>query len=97
MPSSPSSSICQYWQVLKSVAAGMFGVQTEQARAADFQKASPVPFIITGVLAVVALIGAVLLIVNIAVAQPQELPVAAASEGDRAPYEARCGATTLGR
>ena len=69
MLSSLSASAGEYWQVLKSVAAGMFGVQTEQARSADFQKASPVPFIIVGVLVVIAFVAAVLLIVNIAVTQ----------------------------
>lgn len=39
------------WQVIRSVLAAFFGVQSEQNRQQDFSRSSPWPFIITGVLA----------------------------------------------
>lgn len=39
------------WQVIRSVLAAFFGVQSERSRQQDFSRSSPWPFIITGVVA----------------------------------------------
>lgn len=63
LPSISSSN--EYWSVFKSVAASMFGVQTEQNRQTDFQKKSILPFLFIGVLFVVGFIGAIMIVVNL--------------------------------
>lgn len=53
------------WQVFKSVAASMLGVQSDANYKDDFQQPSFVPFAIVGVLFVLGLIAGLLLIVNL--------------------------------
>ncbi|MCY7295306.1 DUF2970 domain-containing protein [Alteromonas sp. a30] len=63
LPSLSSSS--EFWSVFKSVAASMFGVQSEHNRQADFQKKSILPFLLVGVLFVIGFIGAIMIAVNL--------------------------------
>ena len=44
------------WQVIKSVSASMFGVQSEKNRQADFQQTSIVPYVVVGVMFVVLMV-----------------------------------------
>ena len=52
------------WQIIKSVAASAFGVQSEQNRQRDFQQQSPLPYIVVGVIFVVLFILLLFAIVN---------------------------------
>ncbi|TDF36648.1 DUF2970 domain-containing protein [Alteromonadaceae bacterium M269] len=56
------------WQVIKSVSASMFGVQSEKNRQLDFAQTSIVPYVVVGVIfvavLVVSLAGIVQLIAN---------------------------------
>ena len=61
------STANEFWQVFKSVAASMFGVQTEKNRVTDFEKSSPTPFIIIGILFVIAFIATIMLVVQVAI------------------------------
>ena len=55
-----------WWRVFKSVAAGVFGVQSEANRQHDFQQKSIVPFILVGVLFVgLFVIGLLVLVKNL--------------------------------
>jgi diacylglycerol kinase len=58
-----------WWQVFKSVAASMLGVQSEANYQSDFEQPSIVPYVVVGVFFVLALIGLLLLIVNIFLAR----------------------------
>ena len=60
------SEIKEFWQVLLSVAASMFGVQSHQNYQRDFQKSSFIPFLIVGILFVVLLVVLLVWIVNLA-------------------------------
>ena len=51
-------------QVIGSVLAAMFGVQSDKNRHRDFQQNSPTAFIIVGIILVIALIITMLIIVN---------------------------------
>lgn len=53
------------WQVVKSVAASVMGVQSDANYKSDFQQTSFVPYAIVGVLFVLGLIGILVLIVNL--------------------------------
>ncbi len=57
----------EFWDVFKSVAASMFGVQTEKNRELDFQKKSLTPFIVIGILFVLGFIGVIMLVVTLAI------------------------------
>ena len=59
-----SISAGEYWSVFKSVAASMFGVQSEHNRQVDFQKKSILPFLLIGILFVVGFIGAIMIAVS---------------------------------
>lgn len=61
------SSVGDFWSVFKSVAASMFGVQSEHNRQIDFQKKSILPFILIGVLFVAGIIGSIMLVVSFAI------------------------------
>lgn len=55
------------WNVFKSVAASVLGVQSDANYKSDFEQRSFVPYAIVGVLFVLGLIGILILIVNLAV------------------------------
>lgn len=52
-------------QVLKSVLAGMFGVQNSANRERDFTHGSPIVFIFVGVLLTAGFVGGILLLVKL--------------------------------
>lgn len=52
-------------QVVQSVLAGAFGVQTNEARKRDFQSGTPMPYIIGGVVFTVLLIVVLIAVVNV--------------------------------
>ena len=52
------------WDVFKSVAASVFGVQSSTNRERDFQQQSFVPYLVVGVVFVVALVVSLVLIVS---------------------------------
>lgn len=52
-------------EVVQSVLAGAFGVQTNEARKRDFRSASPMPYIIGGVVFTVLLIVTLVVVVNV--------------------------------
>lgn len=54
-----------WWQVFKSVAASVFGVQSHQNYESDFQKKSFVPFLVVGIIFVTALVLGLVLLVNL--------------------------------
>ncbi len=51
-------------QVIQSILAAAFGVQSQQARERDFTRGSPLPYIIGGVVFTVLLIVVLIVIVN---------------------------------
>lgn len=53
-----------YWQVFKSVAASLFGVQSHKNYQSDFQQPSFMPFLIIGVVAVAGLVLLLVALVN---------------------------------
>jgi hypothetical protein len=53
------------WNVFKSVAASVLGVQSDANYKSDFEQSSFVPYAIVGVLFVLGLIGLLVLIVNL--------------------------------
>lgn len=63
-----ASDIKEFWQVLVSVAASMFGVQSHQNYQRDFQKHSFVPFLMVGILFVAVLVLLLVWVVNLATA-----------------------------
>lgn len=50
------------WGVIKSVLAAFFGVQRERQRREDFEKGSPLAFIIVGIGLAIVLVGLVALV-----------------------------------
>ncbi|MCH8504371.1 MAG: DUF2970 domain-containing protein [Ectothiorhodospiraceae bacterium] len=54
-----------FWQVVQSILAAAFGVQSQQARERDFTRGSPLPYIIGGIVFTVLLIVLRVGIVNI--------------------------------
>jgi|TARA_R110002012_G_scaffold319351_1_gene539493 diacylglycerol kinase len=55
------------WDVFKSVAASVFGVQSSANRERDFQQKSFVPYVVVGVIFVVALVISLVLVVSVVV------------------------------
>lgn len=55
------------WDVFKSVAASVFGVQSSANRERDFQQKSFVPYVVVGVIFVIALVISLVLLVSIVV------------------------------
>jgi len=53
------------WQVFKSVAASVLGVQSDANYKKDFEQTSFVPFAIVGVIFVLGLIALLVLVVNL--------------------------------
>lgn len=53
-----------FFQVLVSVAASMFGVQSEKNREFDFEQTSFLPYLVVGVLFVVAFVLSLIALVN---------------------------------
>lgn len=53
------------WQVCKSVGAALFGVQTEKARLRDFSQHNPMPFIVVGVVFILAFVVTIAMIVRL--------------------------------
>lgn len=57
-----------FWQVVKSVAASAFGVQSEKNRIQDFEQSqSIVPYAVVGVVFVILFIVGIMLVVNLAI------------------------------
>ncbi len=54
-----------FWQVVQSVLAAAFGVQTEAARRRDFTRGNPLAYIIGGILFTVALIVILIVVVRL--------------------------------
>jgi hypothetical protein len=52
-----SNSLNRFIAILQSVFAGFLGVQSEQKRKQDFQELSPLPIIITALIALILFIG----------------------------------------
>ena len=52
------------FQVITSVLASFFGVQSDDNYQRDFEQTSVVPYIVVGIVMVIVLIGALLLLVN---------------------------------
>ncbi|WP_339767451.1 DUF2970 domain-containing protein [uncultured Paraglaciecola sp.] len=55
------------WDVVKSVAASVFGVQSSANRERDFQQQSFVPFVVVGVIFFIILIVSLILIVSVVI------------------------------
>lgn len=55
------------WQVIKSVAASAFGVQSEANRQKDFEQSSILPYVLVGVVFVLGFIALLMLIVQITI------------------------------
>ncbi|MCC5857014.1 MAG: DUF2970 domain-containing protein [Ectothiorhodospiraceae bacterium] len=53
------------FQVIQSILAAAFGVQSQRARERDFTRGSPLPYIIGGVVFTVLLIVLLIVVVNI--------------------------------
>lgn len=63
--SSRQTEKASLWQVTKSVAASMFGVQTQKNHQADFQQSSFLPYVVIGVIFVLVFIAALVGVVNL--------------------------------
>lgn len=57
----------KFWQIFKSVAAGMFGVQSEKNRLRDFKQQSFIPFLGIGIVFVTGLVLILVAIVKVVV------------------------------
>lgn len=55
------------WQVIKSVLAAGFGVQSEAARQRDFTHGRPTPYIIAGIIATVLFVLTVVMVVRLVI------------------------------
>ncbi|MFI4938053.1 MAG: DUF2970 domain-containing protein [Candidatus Berkiellales bacterium] len=68
MSSSPPSQKPTFWQMVLSVLAAMFGVQSAKARERDFSGGNPWVFIVLGIIAValfvLILVGIVMLVLS---------------------------------
>jgi len=63
-----SASGPSFWQVVKSVAASAFGVQSEKNRVQDFEQSTSIlPYAVVGIIFVVLFIIGIMLIVNMAI------------------------------
>lgn len=58
-----------FWQVVQSILAAAFGVQTEEARRRDFTRGNPLAYIIGGVVFTVVLIVLLVVVVRIVLSQ----------------------------
>lgn len=58
----------KFWRIFQSVAASMFGIQSEKNRQLDFQTNSFVPYIVVGVLFVIGFILTIMLVVKFTIA-----------------------------
>jgi hypothetical protein len=65
---SQSKSNNSLWNVFKSVAASVFGVQSQQNYKQDFKQESFIPFLLVGIVFVIALILGLVVVVNLALA-----------------------------
>jgi uncharacterized membrane protein YesL len=65
-PSQPEQQEITPFTVLGSVFRSWFGVQTEKNRQRDFSSNNPTPFIIAGIIFVIAMVVGVIIVVNIA-------------------------------
>ncbi|MCC2607631.1 DUF2970 domain-containing protein [Planctobacterium marinum] len=63
--SSRQTEKASLWQVTKSVAASMFGVQTQKNHQADFQQSSFLPYVVIGVIFVLVFIAVLVGVVNL--------------------------------
>ncbi|MFE8069784.1 DUF2970 domain-containing protein [Marinobacteraceae bacterium S3BR75-40.1] len=54
-----------FWQVVTSVLAGAFGVQSRKKQEMDFSSHSPLPFIVGGLIFTLLFIGTIALIVSL--------------------------------
>ena len=61
----PGDKSPSFAQVVQSVAAAMFGVQSSKARQRDFTRGKPLHYIVVGLLMVAAFIGVILLVVKL--------------------------------
>ena len=64
----PESQDITPFTVLGSVFRSWFGVQTEKNRQRDFSSKSPTPFIVAGIIFVVAMVVGVIVMVNVVLA-----------------------------
>ncbi|GAC34018.1 DUF2970 domain-containing protein [Paraglaciecola polaris] len=55
------------WDVFKSVAASVFGVQSSANRERDFQQQSFVPYVVVGIIFVVILVVSLIFIVSVVI------------------------------
>lgn len=55
------------WQVIKSVAASAFGVQSEKNRLQDFEQKSVYPYVIVGIFFVALFIATIMFIVQLVI------------------------------
>lgn len=62
---SQSPQPASLWQVIKSVSASMFGVQSSKNHHSDFQQPSFVPYLIVGIGFVLLFIAALVIVVNL--------------------------------
>ncbi|KJG14088.1 hypothetical protein UB37_03210 [Photobacterium iliopiscarium] len=56
------------WQIIKSVLAALFGVQSQQQHQQDFKHSSPWPFIVIGGVVIVILVSILIAIAQQAIA-----------------------------
>ncbi|QSX37032.1 DUF2970 domain-containing protein [Shewanella sedimentimangrovi] len=57
-----------FWQVFLSTLAAFFGVQSDQNRRKDFSQASPMPYIIMGLVLAIGLVLGLVLLVSVVLA-----------------------------
>lgn len=56
------------WQIVKSVGAAFFGVQTPEARERDFQHGNPLAFIVAGIVGTAIFVLILVIVVNLVLA-----------------------------
>lgn len=54
----------KWFRLIKSVSASMLGIQSQKSYEEDFTEQSAVPFIVTGIVLVVAFVVSLILLVN---------------------------------
>lgn len=62
-----SNDKASWWQIVKSVTASMFGVQSEKNQRIDFQQSSIVPYVVVAVIFVVLFVVGLAVAINLAV------------------------------
>lgn len=65
MSEEPDNTPLTTWQMLQSVLAAAFGVQSGKNRSRDFSRGKPSQFIVLGILFTVAFVGVIALIVQL--------------------------------